>query len=67
MNPALSMIRAALPTKRISYSNEDFDIVSRVAFTLTDSDRKAGKDAPAFGYSAANYKLAQDAMREWRG
>jgi hypothetical protein len=31
-----------------------------VAQQLTDSDRAAGREAPAYGYSAENFRRAED-------
>ena len=50
------------PKRRISYSNEDFDVIQSIASSLTDDDRKAGREAPQFGYSSANYEAAKVAV-----
>lgn len=44
------------------YSGEDFDRAQRLAFELTEEDRKNGRPAPAHGYSAARFVEAQDAV-----
>jgi hypothetical protein len=62
------MAREALPTKMIRYSNEDFDVTQRIAYELTESDRKNGVEGtPRYGYSSDNYKIAERAVREWLG
>jgi hypothetical protein len=64
---ALDKARSALPTKRTSYSNQDFDIAQQIASELTEEDRVNGiPGAPRHGYSAANYALAESALRTWR-
>jgi hypothetical protein len=45
------------------YSCERFDRYQEVALALTDSDRLAGRDAPRYGYSAANFRAALEASR----
>ena len=63
---ALNMARLALPTKRVHYSNEDMDTTQRIAYALTDADRAAGVvGAPRFGYSGANYAIAERAVQSW--
>lgn len=63
---AASMAQCALPSKRTSYSNEDFDVAQRIAYDLTDADRKAGvPGTPRAGYSAAHYATAERAVRDW--
>lgn len=49
----------------ITYSNQDFDEIQRYAFALTDADRKAGREAPAYGYSLENIGKAQSAVLAW--
>lgn len=46
------------------YSNEDFDRAQSLAYELTDADRKAGRPAPAAGYSAANFDKARAIVLE---
>lgn len=46
------------PRWTASFSNEQFDRAQGLAFKLTDADRKAGRPAPAYGYSIANFELA---------
>ena len=43
-----------------SYSNGVFDLAQQVAQQLTDSDRAAGREAPAYGYSSENFRRAED-------
>ena len=47
----------------ICYSNEDFDRIQALATRLTDEDRAAGRPAPAYGYSAENYRRAETIVR----
>jgi len=48
---------------RVTYSNEDFDRAQQRANELTDADRKAGRPAPAAGYSKANFDRAYAEVR----
>ena len=59
---AAELAAKRFPKRRISYSNEDFDVMQSIASTLTDEDRKAGKEAPKFGYSSENYEAAKVAV-----
>jgi len=52
---------------RIAYSGQDFDIAQSIADRLTDDDRKAGRAAPAAGYSDANFKLVESVIRAGSG
>jgi len=52
---------------RIAYSGQDFDIAQSIAARLTDDDRKAGRAAPAAGYSDANFKLVESVIRAGSG
>ena len=47
------------PAWEARYSNEDFDRMQALACELTDADRKAGRPAPACGYSAARVEEAR--------
>jgi hypothetical protein len=46
------------------YSNEGFTRAQQLADELTDEDRKAGREAPSHGYSAANFKRAERIVRQ---
>lgn len=62
----IAFLTAALPNKRITYSNQDFDVTQQIAHALTDADRAAGVEgAPRYGYSSVNYKRAKQAVRAW--
>lgn len=52
---------------RIAYSGQDFDVAQSIAARLTDDDRKAGRAAPAAGYSDANFKLVESVIRAGSG
>lgn len=46
------------------YANEAFDRAQHLATELTDQDRARGDvTAPAAGYSAANFKRAEEIVR----
>ena len=47
------------PVWEARYSNEDFDRRQALACELTDADRKAGRSAPACGYSAERIEEAR--------
>ena len=51
------------PTWKMRYSGEDFDRTQAEAERLTDEDRAAGRDAPAHGYSKANFAAAERAVK----
>lgn len=56
------------PAWESSYSGESFDRAQSLASELTDEDRRAGREAPAHGYSAANFDRARaivDASNKW--
>jgi hypothetical protein len=40
-------------------SGEDYDRIAALALQFTDRDRDRGDDAPAHGYSAANWNRAE--------
>lgn len=63
---ALHLASLKLPTKMISYSNQDFDITQTIARILTDADRKHGRPAPDFGYTGEHFATAQKALNAWR-
>lgn len=50
-----------------SYSGECFDVAQQVAVILTDEDRTAGREAPAFGYSSQNFNRASAAIQQGSG
>ncbi len=41
-----------------TYSNEGTDRAAALATAMTEADRKAGREAPGYGYSRANFALA---------
>ena len=43
-----------------SYSNGVFDLAQQVAQQMTDADRAAGREAPAYGYSSENFRRAEE-------
>lgn len=51
------------PSWEQRYSGEAFDRAQALAERLTDDDRKAGRPAPVCGYSAENFRQAEDAVR----
>lgn len=55
-----------LPTGYTTYSNQDFDVQSAIASAITNADRKRGRPAPAYGYSAENYTVAGRALKAWQ-
>ena len=63
---ALHLAALKLPTKMITYSNQDFDLTQTIAGILTEADRKRGRPAPEFGYSGEHFATAQKALNAWR-
>lgn len=53
------VVTAAEVAAARSYSNGIFDLAQHVANLLTLADRKAGREAPAYGYSAENFARAE--------
>lgn len=51
-------VTAAEVASARTYANGDFDLMQHVARALTDEDRAAGREAPAYGYSAENVRRA---------
>lgn len=49
-----------------SYSNEHFDRAQVLAMELTETDRKAGRPAPAYGYSKKRFDEANRMILEQR-
>jgi hypothetical protein len=47
------------PPWRSTYSNDAFDRAQALANKLTDEDRRAGRAAPAHGYSDAHFRTAE--------
>lgn len=50
---------ANYPAWSASYSNEAFDRAQALAADLTQADRDAGRSAPQYGYSSANFITAR--------
>jgi len=63
VGPIENPIGSGYPKWRATYSNEAFDRAQALAQVLTDLDRKAGRAAPAYGYSDANFKEAERIVR----
>jgi len=55
--------RARYTAWRAKYSGEDFDRAQALALDLTVDDRRAGRPAPAHGYSEENFKRAERIVR----
>ncbi len=53
------VVTAAEVAAARSYSNGVFDLAQHVANLLTLADRKAGREAPAYGYSSENFARAE--------
>lgn len=51
------------PKWRQRYSNEDFDRISALTNAMTENDRKAGRDAPDYGYSKKNWDAAETIVK----
>ena len=51
------------PAWRCSYSNEGFDRTQSLASQITEEDRRAGRDAPPFGYSDTAWEEAERLVR----
>jgi hypothetical protein len=47
-----------------AYANESFDRAQALAQRLTDEDRTAGRPAPAYGYSRANFAKADQIVNQ---
>jgi len=53
----------AYPAWTASYSNECFDRTQQYATELTEADRRAGRPAPAHGYSKERVEQAEREVR----
>ena len=51
----------------MNYSGERFDRIQQLALELTEADRCAGRQAPAYGYSKANIELATKLVETKKG
>lgn len=51
------------PTWRAIYSNEGFGRAQALADQLTEEDRRAGRPAPAVGYSGERFEDADAIVR----
>ena len=49
---------------RQAYANEQFDRIQQLAIELTETDRKAGRPAPTFGYSVERFHQAEKMLMD---